>query len=156
MYSVRVLVAIKLISASLQRTTFKLAILSPSDRQRAFDLIEQHLRLYLPSSFFASSASSLAPAAPTVKVEHVESAGPPSPKSLGDGLEDSLAGPSMQHGRDVATTGIQLHVDEGEAMEDTQVDEDEEDADEVVLVSIAGVETANATGRSPAVSLLGQ
>lgn len=151
---------IKLISASLQRSTFKLAVLSPSDRQRASDLIEQHLRLYLPSPFLASSVSSLAPAAPTVKVERVETAGPPSPKSLGDGLEDSLAGPSMQHGQDVDMADTQLHVDEGDAMGDTQVveEEEEEDADEVLIVSVAGAEMASThpAGRPSAVPLLAQ
>ncbi|GAA6046546.1 hypothetical protein NBRC10513_001454 [Rhodotorula toruloides] len=133
--------------AFAMRATFKLAILSPADRERASDLIEQHLRLYLPPSFFASSASTLAPPAPSVKMERVESAGPPSPKSLGDGLEDSLVNTSILDSQDIDMPEPHLHVEDAEAMEDTQVvDEDEEDTDEVVLVSVAGASSAGPAG----------
>ncbi|GAA5941907.1 hypothetical protein JCM1841_001051 [Sporobolomyces salmonicolor] len=103
--------------AFAMRSTFKTDLLCPSDRRRAEDLIGQHLRLYLPESYFASSAPSNPPSCtagettfPLVHVEiDVESGAPPpppaeplaeppslaaeaaslpSPKSLGDGLDE--------------------------------------------------------------------
>lgn len=80
-------------------------------------------------------------------MERVESAGPPSPKSLGDGLEDSLIHASILDSQDVDMSESQLDMDGAEAVEDTQVvDEDEDDADEVVLVGVAGVSPAGPAG----------
>ncbi|BGP04986.1 hypothetical protein JCM10049v2_000788 [Rhodotorula toruloides] len=140
--------------AFAMRATFKLAVLSPADRERAADLIEQHLRLYLHRSFSAPSTASLAPPAP-VKMERVESAGPPSPKSLGDGLEESLVSVSVSGSQDVDRgADTQLDLADGGAMEDTQVvEDDEEEADEVVLVSLAGVQSAGTAGLQPAMSV---
>ncbi|BGP29060.1 hypothetical protein JCM10296v2_000796 [Rhodotorula toruloides] len=135
--------------AFAMRATFKRAVLSPANRERASDLIERHLRLYLTPSFFTSSGASLAlHPPPAIKMERVESTGPPSPKSLGDGLEDSLVNASILDGKDVAM-GIktQLDMDDAETMEDTQVvEEAEEDADEVVFISVAGASSAGPAG----------
>ncbi|GAA5870237.1 hypothetical protein JCM1840_001597 [Sporobolomyces johnsonii] len=104
--------------AFAMRPTFKTTLLCPSDRRRAEDLVGQHLRLYLPDSYFASSAPSNPPSCTagetTVPLAHVqvdvdspappppaeslaetaplaaEAASLPSPKSLGDGLDEPI------------------------------------------------------------------
>lgn len=88
-------------------------------------------------------------------MERVESAGPPSPKSLGDGLEESLVSVSVSGSQDVDRgADTQLDLADGGAMEDTQVvEDDEEEADEVVLVSLAGVQSAGTAGLQPAMSV---
>ncbi|BGP12962.1 hypothetical protein JCM10213v2_000879 [Rhodosporidiobolus nylandii] len=102
--------------AFAMRTTFKLAPLTASDRKHAEELLEQHLRMYLPSAFFPpasapptttsftsllptptpepDSAFSTAPAGAAVKVEPVDEDGTrdglPSPKSLGDAIVEAV------------------------------------------------------------------
>ncbi|GEM06536.1 hypothetical protein Rt10032_c01g0553 [Rhodotorula toruloides] len=142
--------------AFAMRATFKVAALSPTDRERASDLIEQHLRLYLPTSFFASSTASLGLSAPADKVERVESTSPPSPKSLGDALDDSLVHASVLDSQDVDMAETRVDMEDAETVEDTRaVEEDEENADEVVLVSVAGVNPTGSSGLPPVVSLQG-
>ncbi|GAA6005523.1 hypothetical protein JCM10207_005235 [Rhodosporidiobolus poonsookiae] len=97
--------------AFAMRSTFKTALLTPSDRLHAEQLIEAHLRMYLPSPFFAFPSGSLLPtptpepvsvpppptsaAVPQVKTEPLDTLplppSLPSPKSLGDGLDDPAA-----------------------------------------------------------------
>ncbi|GAA5887551.1 hypothetical protein JCM5296_002615 [Sporobolomyces johnsonii] len=105
--------------AFAMRPTFKTTLLCPSDRRRAEDLVGQHLRLYLPDSYFTSSAPSNPPShtagETTVPPVHVqvdvdspapppppaeslaeppplaaEAASLPSPRSLGDGLDEPI------------------------------------------------------------------
>ncbi|GAA5985923.1 hypothetical protein JCM11641_004829 [Rhodosporidiobolus odoratus] len=106
------------------RSTFKVSVLSAAERQRAEELVEQHLQMYLAPSYLTTSSTFFpfptptpepdsAMAATSVKPEPdlpqmpSSSSAPtdflpslPSPKSLGDGLEASFGLPDAQTGND--------------------------------------------------------
>ncbi|GAA6047864.1 hypothetical protein JCM3770_004680 [Rhodotorula araucariae] len=146
------------------RYTFKSSVLSPVEREHAATLIETHLKLYLPSSSFATPsptptlAPDLAPDAVKTQQEPLLPPAIPSPRSLGDGLgaEESAAGVAAACGAaeaDVEMEETQLPDDSDEAtqlpLEEgapqaplaakrpqgvPQVEEDDGDVDEVVLL----------------------
>ncbi|BGP44906.1 hypothetical protein JCM10450v2_000721 [Rhodotorula kratochvilovae] len=145
------------------RATFKTSVLSPAEREHASSLIDAHLKLYLPASPLPTPSPTPGPAHGVVKSEPdplAPSLPPamPSPKSLGDGLgadEGAQAGAAapgeaaMEEDVDMEET--QVHEEEAAetqlpeggtqpplAEDAVLIDEEEEDVDEVVLVSMQG------------------
>lgn len=82
-----------------QRPTFKSRVLSTPERAEAAELIEQHLRMYLPPDLAALLATPLfttrdaTDLQPPVSKQPVLT-GPPSPKSLGDMVDE--ASPTLE------------------------------------------------------------
>ncbi|BGP36828.1 hypothetical protein JCM10449v2_000730 [Rhodotorula kratochvilovae] len=143
------------------RATFKTSVLSPAEREHASSLIDAHLKLYLPASPLPTPSPTPGPAHGVVKSEPDPlplTPAMPSPKSLGDGLgadEGAQAG-SAAPGEaameeDVDMDETQVHEEEAAetqlpeggtqpplAEDAVLIDEEEEDVDEVVLVSVQG------------------
>ncbi|GAA5897540.1 hypothetical protein JCM8208_003299 [Rhodotorula glutinis] len=144
------------------RSTFKTAVLSPVERELASSLIDQHLRLYLPSPSFPTPSPTPDLASAVVKQElaHIALALPrmPSPHSLSDGLDEAApaassstttAAPPLSPVDDVKMDEMQplveedeptqLHEEERPAPKELVAggdEEDEDERDEVVLVTV--------------------
>ncbi|GAA5979986.1 hypothetical protein JCM10908_001490 [Rhodotorula pacifica] len=133
--------------AFAMRTTFKTAPLSNEDRQIATDLIEQHLRMYMPVELFplakdlslglsTTEKRPLPSPSSSRQVERVRE--PPSPKSLGDdNPDDEMAGRDAfgvdaapvrdaQEAQDEELVQTQVDMEEEMEVEETQLHEEEE------------------------------
>ncbi|GAA5934264.1 hypothetical protein JCM3775_006953 [Rhodotorula graminis] len=131
------------------RSTFKTAVLSPAERELASSVIDQHLRLYLPSPSFPTPSPTPDLASTVVKQEPtpVALALPrmPSPHSLGDGLDEAVLAAAtasqplaaVEHGVDVDMDETQPHEEDAEP---TQLHEEERSTAKAAVGALRGGE----------------
>ncbi|GAA5866723.1 hypothetical protein JCM3774_001970 [Rhodotorula dairenensis] len=138
--------------AFAMRATFKTAPLSPEDRQRAAVLIDKHLAMYMPVESFPltkdlaiGDIECVALGKPVPREVEAAVEGPPSPKSLGDNLDEPDPRVTREGGDGPLSVSVSTQPESGPCpgqVDDTQTEPEETQLDETQIFDGEGGEEA--------------